>query len=66
MGFIQSFLIIENGYFFNVFVDKENMDEYLLIIQDMIKNYYRFVDILLKYEQICSVKLDLVSVLEKY
>lgn len=66
MGFIQSFLIIENGYFFNVFVDKENMDEYLLIIWDIIKNYYRFVDIFLKYEQICSVKLDLVSVVEKY
>lgn len=66
MGFIQSFLIIKNGYFFNVFVDKENMDEYLLIIWDIIKNYYRFVDILLKYEQIFSVKLDLVSVLEKY
>lgn len=66
MGFIQSFLIIESGYFFNVFVDKENMDEYLLIIWDIIKNYYRFVDIFLKFEQICSVKLDLVSDLEKY
>uniref|UniRef100_K1R8V1 Puratrophin-1 n=1 Tax=Magallana gigas TaxID=29159 RepID=K1R8V1_MAGGI len=66
MGPIQSPSTTENGHLSNALVDKENMDEYPSIIRDIIKNHHRFVDILSKYEQICSVKLDLVSVVEKH
>lgn len=65
MGPIQRPPTTENGHLSNALVDKENMDEYPSIIRDIIENHHRLVDILSKYEQICSVKLDLVSVLEK-
>lgn len=65
IGPIQRPPTTENGHLSNALVDKENMDEYPSIIRDIIENHHRFVDILSKYEQICSVKLDLVSVLEK-
>lgn len=66
MGSIQGPPNTEHGHLSNALVDKENMDEYPSIIRDIIENHHRFVDILSKYEQICSVKLDFVSVLEKH